>query len=431
MGPAGADERDSASPWPKNLRLNGRVKEEFAYRLHDPADVSKIRTLAWIDAKYEVSPQVSFRAEGRVWRDAVFLATDRYPNEVRDDQELDLSPRRGYALISAGPFDVRVGQQQVVWGEALGTFVADVVNARDLREFVLPDFVDIRIPLVAIDATYYVAEGVTVEGVWTPDVRFNKVGKPGSEFAFFRFPLDAPGPVSPQPARLDEREGYSLARSEGGGRLSWLVGGWDLALIYYDRADPIQVNERREVPQAAGPPVTLLVPRHPRIHILGATVTKSIEPVVVKSEVTYTIGKLYETRETGDQDGLVRRDTLDYLVGLDYTFFKTLDATFQLSQKVLTGRARGVQALAVEDQVTTTMAVRLATGFLDNTLNPSVLVVVNRNRGDYRVSSRIDYLATASVTLSLGADLFGGPVDTLFGQFHDSDRVYLELSWKF
>jgi len=40
---------------------------------------------------------------------------------------------------------VRLGRQQIVWGEAIGTFVTDVVNPKDFREFVLPDFSELRI----------------------------------------------------------------------------------------------------------------------------------------------------------------------------------------------------------------------------------------------------------------------------------------------
>src|SRR2546427_5410541 len=43
---------------------------------------------------------------------------------------------------------------------------------------------------------------------------------------------------------------------------------------------------------------------------------------------------------------------------------------------------------------------RLTTGFLDNTLNPTVLFVINTNRADYRVSPRIDYLLSGAVTKS-------------------------------
>jgi hypothetical protein len=85
----------------------------------------------------------------------------------------------------------------------------------------------------------------------------------------------------------------------------------------------------------------------------------------------------------------------------------------------------------VEGLVTTSVALRLTTGFLDNTLNLVLLFVVNANRADFRLSSRVDYLVTGSVTDSLGADVLEGPRRTLYGQFDANDRVYFTTTWRF
>ena len=87
------------------------------------------------------------------------------------------------------------------------------------------------------------------------------------------------------------------------------MSGWDLSLIYYDAADKIPVFFQRRLPQPASPDAIALEPRHPRMHIVGATLTKSLEPVVLRSEVALTIGKRYETTNLLDSDGVVRRDT--------------------------------------------------------------------------------------------------------------------------
>src|SRR6059036_287106 len=173
---AGADERD-APAWLTALRLRGRVAEEFAYRLHDPGDVSKLKTLGWLEGKYTFTDAVALRAAVRGWYDAVFDATDRYPANVERDQKTQVSLREALLTVGHGDFDVRLGRQQIVWGEAISVFVTDVVNPKDLREFVLPDFSELRIPIWAVDATYRLAEGVSVEGVWTPDTMPNRLPK--------------------------------------------------------------------------------------------------------------------------------------------------------------------------------------------------------------------------------------------------------------
>lgn len=426
---AAADERDAgdSAGWLAPLRLRARAAEEVAYRLHHPGDVSKLRTTGWLDAKYAFSESATLRLGARAWYDAVFDATDRYPANVERDQKTDVSLREAVLAVSSGDFDVRVGRQQIVWGEAISTFITDVVNPRDFREFILQDSSELRIPIWALDASYRLATNVTLEGVWTPDTRFNKIGKRGSEFQFAPPAYRFRNPVVRLPDNPDE---FSVERSEGGARLSALYRGWDASLIYYDQADKSPVLVQRRVPQPRGPDVILLQPTHPRLHIAGATLAKSIEPVVVRGEVAVTVGKRYETIDFGDRDGIVRRDTIDYLLGVDVPIFDVSTAV-QVSQKIITGPVRNITRGAVEGVVTTSIALRLSTPFFEDTLVPSLLVVINANRADFRASPKIDWLVTGALTISVGADIFEGARRTLYGQFDRNDRVYITTTWRF
>jgi hypothetical protein len=128
---------------------------------------------------------------------------------------------------------------------------------------------------------------------------------------------------------------------------------------------------------------------------------------------------------------VVCRDTLDHLVGVDDTFLERFDVALQFGQKVLTGSAANLSRGTVEARVMSSVSVRLTTGCFDNTLNPTLLWVINVNRGDSRISVKLEYLLSGSVAASLGADLFAGPIDTLYRQFDANDRVYLAAGWRF
>ena len=133
----------------------------------------------------------------------------------------------------------------------------------------------------------------------------------------------------------------------------------------------------------------VLDPKHPRLHIVGATLAKSLEPVVLRAEAALTIGKHYATTNPLDLDGVVRRDTVDWLIGADYTFFGAIDTALQINQKILTGSATNLTQPGVEAQFTTQLTLRVGTGFFDNTLNPTILFAVNANRADLRLSPRL------------------------------------------
>jgi len=431
VGAAAAEEPEREGlPWPAALRVRGRVAEEFAYRLHDPGDVSKLKTLGWLEGKYTFSEWANLRVATRGYYDAVFAATDRYPDNVVRNQEKELELREGILSLSYGDFDVRLGRQQIVWGEAISTFVTDVVNPKDFREFVLPDFSELRIPIVALDAQWRLAKNVTLEGVWTPDTAHNRLPKKGAEFQFqtvdFRF---GQHPVVRLP---DDDDEFSVARSEGGMRLSVLRDGWDVSLTYYDQADKSPVIFQKRVPNAPPRPyIITLEPEHPRLHIVGATLAKSFEPVVVRGEIAVSVGKRYETSDPLDVNGVVRRDTIDYLVGVDFPLVWDVDATLQLGQKILTGDATNLTKPGVAGQVTTSLALRLTTGFFNNTLNPSLLFVVGLERADFRLSPRLEWVVSGSVIMAIGADIFEGDRRTLYGQFDRNDRVTFTTTWRF
>ena len=419
----------AAAEEPDALRVRGRLAEEFAYRLHDPGDVSKLKTLGWLEGKYTFSEAANLRVAARGYYDAVFAATDRYPDNVVRNQEKELELREAILSVSHGNVDVRLGRQQIVWGEAISTFVTDVVNPKDFREFVLPDFTELRIPIWALDAQWRLARNVTLEGVWTPDTTHNRLPKKGAEFQFQTVDYRFRNPVVRLP---DDEDQFSLGRSEGGLRLSVLREGWDVSLIYYDQADKTPVLFQRRVPNIPPRPSQIaLEPEHPRLHIVGATLAKSLEPVVVRAEVAVSVGKRYESSNPLDPDGVVRRDTIDYLVGVDFPLFWDVDAALQLSQKILTGDATNLTKPGVQGQVTSSLALRLTTGFFDNTLNPSILFVVGLERADFRLSPRLDWVLSGSVTMAIGADIFEGTRRTLYGQFDRNDRVTFTTTWRF
>ncbi|MGZ7242354.1 DUF1302 family protein, partial [Streptococcus pyogenes] len=78
--------------------------------------------------------------------DAAFdLEDEHYPAAVRRDQRRNLILREAYVDLGQGDWEFRLGRQHIIWGEMVGFFFADVVSARDMREFLLPEFESLRI----------------------------------------------------------------------------------------------------------------------------------------------------------------------------------------------------------------------------------------------------------------------------------------------
>ena len=108
--------------------------------------VEDARSLASSTAQGSLTDNVKYKIGARLDYDFVYDATDFYPPDVRRDQRVNFLLRENYLDFGAGDWDFRVGRQHIVWGEMVGLFFADVVSAKDLREFILPDFDVLRIP---------------------------------------------------------------------------------------------------------------------------------------------------------------------------------------------------------------------------------------------------------------------------------------------
>ena len=413
---------ETSSPrasWGTSLDLSGYLKNETAYRISDPEEFTKIRNTIYLALTGTLSEHISYKASGRAFYDAVFGLTDNYPQSVEDDQESEADLRETYLDISAGDWDARLGRQNIVWGEAVGLFFADVVNAKDLREFVLPDFDYIRIPQWAADIEY-TKDAIHLELVWIPVLDFNKLGGTGSEF-----PMAVPVPDGVAPAILDTREpANGLENSELGARASYLVNGWDLSLFHLYAWDKFPAMER----EVLSPALYVFSPDHRRINISGLTFSKEINDAVIKGEFVYYKGKNFSVIDAGDDDGLVKKDYIDYLVGVDYTFFDKLDFNFQFMQRVIFGFE---DRIFREERVRSSVSVWLKTGFREDSIEPELLVITGLDELDMLIRPSLSFKLFEGLQAKLGLDIFEGPVDGIFGQYRDSDRVYAEARYDF
>ena len=404
--------------------LSGYIREEVAYRTSQPGQWSKIKTLAYVSFGKRLSDTVRIRVSGRAYYDAVFDVEETYPEAVEKDQETELELRDTYADLSLGNFDLRLGKQTVVWGEAVGLFFADVVNAKDLREFVLPEFDYIRTPQWALDLSYQLKD-LRVEALWIPVLDFNRLGKPGAEYAYALPPL----PEGTRVAVEDPVEPPSTFRnSDWGIRLSTLIRGWDLAAFYFDAWDRFPTYFRTVgVDPATGAVQVTFQPEHTRIRQIGATLSKALDPVVLRAEMVYTRDRYFATTDLATPRGVLRKDSLDYLLGLSYTPTRWLDTNVQFFQRIIFDH----EPVLLEARAESYASLRLEGNFYDGRFKPEVLVFYGLRRTDYMARPRLVWYPGESWKLTLGYDAFGGEATGLFGQFKDRDRVYGEMQYNF
>ena len=404
--------------------IHGFAKNETAYRIHSPSEFTKIKNILFLSTEGKLTPTIGYKASGRAYYDAVFDVTNTYTEYVEKDEEDDIELRETYLDFSIGNLDMRLGKQQIVWGEAVGLFFADVVNPKDLREFILPEFDQIRIPVWAADIEYYMGDNY-LELVWIPILEFNELGVSGSEFEFYT----TPAPSSVLVYYESEKEpSNDLKNSECGIRLSRLIGGWDLSGFYFYGYDYFPTLFRTiAVDPATSQTIITVEPEFKRLNIFGLTFAKEVEDVIFKGEFVYNKGKYFLVDNLTDADGVIKKDFLDYLIGMDYTFFEKIDFNVQFMQRIIFN----YDDTMVADRIKTSFSCWLKTGFFDNRLEPELFFVSSLRETDLMFSPKVSYKFGDNWTAAVGVDVFRGISDGEFGQFDTKDRAYVELRYDF
>ncbi len=401
----------------------------------------------YIEAKgvYRIDDTWSLTLEGRAHYDPVGRLG--YPTR------LWLDPRQALLDGRVGRVDLKLGLQQVVWGEADGLRVLDVINPLDYREFILEDFLDSRRPLWMARADLPVGDG-SVQVIWIPYFATARIPTGRDEFSpglgrsgESAFMTGGPPIATGFEVAPTVRPGDGLNNSQWGVRYRRTISSWDLTLNYFkgweDLPTPYFAGVRsgpeirpgtaaRLLPSQVPAPVLLLAPRHERKEVIGGTATNSFGPVVARFEGGVNRGLPFAVRSERSADGFVKGSRLSGVAGLDYSIRPGLWISGQYFVQIdqvaddPTGSSRRALLSPRQSHL---VSLYLRTSFRRETLRPELFVLRGLSERQYLVRPRLTKTLGDHWTISAGADLLGGASGNLFGYFQQRDRVVIELKW--
>ena len=339
--------------------------------------------------------------------------------------DLDLELREFFLEGYLGEVFARLGKQQIVWGQADGLKVLDVVNPQSFREFILDDFADSRIPLWSALVEVPVSEA-TLQLVWLPDQTYNDIPDPGAAFE----PTSSMVTPSPLPGftvvrRDPDRPSGLLTDSDLGARLSGFVDGWDLSLNYLSHYPDTPGFFLSPSVTPTGPVVTV-TPRYERSHLIGGTFSNAFGELVLRGEAAFSTNRLFVASPTGDPDGVAETDELGYVLGLDWYGLEDTLLSAQAFQSITVSDPTGM----VRDRVDTNFTFLARHDLLDGDLTLDVIWLTNVNQADGLLRPKVNYKVTDELDVWLGLDVFYGDGKGLFGQFDDQDRVVTGVKWR-
>ena len=394
------------------MKWSGYAELGAAYTLPDPEHWSRLRARVELAGSGQLAPRVRWKLNARADADAAFdLEDEHYPAAVRRDQRRNLILREAYVDLGQGDWEVRLGRQHIIWGEMVGFFFADVVSARDMREFLLPEFESLRIAQWAARAEYF-AGSSHFELVWIPKPSFDEIGKPGGDFYTFAA-LPANTVVT------EHKPSDSLRNGNWGARVSHLVSGWDLSAFYYRSYDVAPTLYEVGVGTASL--------RHERLHQIGATFSKDLGSFVLKGEAVHTRGRGVNTLVAapvpgGRLLGLEKTDMIDYAIGADIPAGADWRFNTQLYGRWLDEH----RSTMVSDRLESGLTFQ-AVHSIGNELELEFLAVSSLNRSDYMLRPKLTWKFAPAWRAVTGVDVFGGSGTGRLSAFDRSDRAYVEV----
>lgn len=337
---------------------------------------------------------------------------------------VDLELRELYVEGRIGSAWLRIGKQQVVWGQADGLKVLDVVDPQDFREFILDDFDDSRIPLWTANVEVPLG-AATLQLLWIPDPSAHDVPHPGAAFAFRAPRLVGPRPppgVAVRIAAPDRPDAFT--GSDLGARLAFRLRDWDLTANYLWHHDDVPVL-RRSLRFPGGVPTVDVQPEYERAHVIGATASNTFGELTVRLEAAYTRPRWLPGDDPRDADGAVRSDELTAVLGLDWYGFRDTLLSLQVFPSWLPDDEPGL----LRDRLDTNLTFLARRSFRNERLVAEAIWLHNLDQGDGAIRPELRYELRGGLWIWAGLDWFYGTRDGLFGQFDARDRALLGFEW--
>ncbi len=388
------------------LEINGFVRNFTGVLLAPPNEYSII--------------QNTLNLEFRLQSDKFALYANpyyfQYPNKA-DEFRL----REAYVDIYLDKFDFRLGKQQIVWGQADGVFITDIVSPLDLTDFLMRDFNEIRIGVNAAKINYYPSYDHSFELVWMPSFTPGVLPEDGS---MWRPPVDFAAP----PTFDNSNSGvpFNLESSEVFLKYSMSKAWADIQLMgAYTWDDAPAMHVTPIAPPDPAAPGLLIKPEHHRLALAGMSFNTQVADFVIRGEGAYYFNKYYQTADPTATDFLVEKNFINYVVGLDKTIGDWKFST-QFIQRVIIDYDEQIK----ENEVDNLATLLISKSMFRETVRLEWFSYHGLTTNDALMRIRGFYYPMDAVSLELGANIFTG-TEGMFGQYNDNDMVYARIKYNF
>ncbi len=321
----------------------------------------------------------------------------------------------------------RVGKQQVVWGQADGLKVLDVINPQSYREFILDDFDDSRIPLWMLNVEIPVGDDDSLQLLWIPDLSYNEYAISGNVYQMSSPLLIPKLPVGFKLDSINQSKPSSVIKdSDLGVRYSKFYQGWDLTFNYFYHYLDAPVNY-----QFIEQNIVSIDAKYERSHLIGGAASKAFGDFTLRTELGYSSDSFHlvenDAANYQTKKGIHQSADISSVIGLDYQGLTDIFISVQWFQSYLTKNEVGL----IRPRHDNTFSLMYNQSFANEVWTFEALLLHGQDHGDGSIQGKLSYMLESNIKLWLGTDIFYGNKSGLFGQFQATDRVNMGFEWGF
>ena len=353
--------------------------------------------------------------------------------------------RQLYLDYRKGNWWLRLGKQQIAWGEALGLRVLDTINPLDLRQFVFFDrifeeFNRTRIPQWFLRANY------TIPNAAIPDLTAEFLLNPGAVVPTL---LPAQGsPYNLLPAFLKVKENVNQGEPTVGGRITGTASDVQFSLNFLTKPNDDAVGVFKSFNAGCfAPPFdpldcrVVLDGRHPRIYTVGGSANYVWDwaGAVLRAETTVTPNAPYLRTIGGTPTRIVERPVWKTVLAIDRPTYvipgqDSMTIGLQFFENFTGGKLAGLTDTfgSKVDTAVHTFTLFLQQPLLEKRISLELFALYDTD-GAHWIQPGVHWEIGNNVRLDLYYNEFGGREKRAgrFGSFYWADGAFARFTYGF
>jgi hypothetical protein len=344
----------------------------------------------------------------------------------------EINLREAYVNAYVGPFDFRIGHQVVLWGRADGWNPTDNITPRNML-IRSPDEDDRRLANFLI-RSYYNRQPFRFEAIWIP------------AYSPSYIPADLIVPSSGITLGEPDYPDMKLKNSAFAIRLNLELPSIDGSISYFNGHNPMP-GITADLPEIFMINMDLnIYPKAYRMHVIGADFSTVVAGSWgLRGEVAYRW-----PHQNYEENVHIPNPDLQYVVGLD----KELVTNFSLIVQYIGRYVFDFEELEIptnpmdfprykialknrliafqQYELSHSLSCRAAWELMNELMSIEIFGLINFTSNETLFRPKLTYDIADALTFTLGAELYSGPDDTLFGLVDSAlSAAFVELKASF